>query len=208
MSFDELRKKVYWPSISNASWFFLASILFSLTILIASDTMLTLVNAKTDVERNNLDEIRQLYNGTLKEMELIKQYSSRYDSLYNKGFIGHEDRLSWVEIIKDVKQARNIPELSYTFKPVTGKPDYLGIRSDGLQIYSTENTIVFTLYDETDLDLLFNQLEKHARGIYTVESCNFERIADDLQLNRLGNIRGSCTLNWLSLRKIETPEYE
>jgi len=199
-----LRKNFHWPSISSAFWLFTVSVIFAVSILIISNAILATLKDKGRAEQDKLYGIRQAHSDTVREIQLISDYIEPYSWLMRKGFIGDEDRLSRVEVIKHIRKSRQLPELGYTFDPAVEIIEYHGLRVENMRIFSTPNTLSFTMHDETDLDLMLNQLEQKAQGIYLAESCTISRRSGELHLGTSGNIHGSCKLNWLSLKNMGT----
>lgn len=208
MSLDPglIRKNFYWPSISNAFWVFMVSVVFAVSMLLISNTILATLKDKGRAEQSKLYGIQQAHSDTVKEIQLISDYIEPYSWLMKKGFIGNEDRLSRVEVIKHIRDSRQLPELGYTFDPAVEITEYHGLLVENMRIFSTPNTLSFTMHDETDLDLMLNQLEQRAQGIYLAESCTISRRSDELHLSTSGNIHGSCKLNWLSLKNMDADE--
>ena len=201
--FNLLRKNIHWPSISSTFWIFLASATLAISIFAISSIILGTLKQKSHIEQNTLHRIQQAQNDTIIEIQRINDFIDEYNWLVLKGFIGDEDRLNRVETIQHIKDSRNLPELGYIFNPTEKIATYHGQEADNMHISSTSNLISFILHDETDLDLLFKQLEEKTKGIYTVENCTIKRHIDERHISTSGNIYGDCKLSWLSLKNVD-----
>jgi len=195
-------KTIHWPSIRMATWFSVFVLGGSAILLFASGSILSILHDQLAREEGQLQEFQLNYEDALTETRLIKQYSSNYQQLLTKKFIGDEDRLNWVEIYRQIRNSRNLPELNYTFQPIVSLPGYPGALAQDFQLYATESTLEFILYDETDLQAIFKRLSDSAHGYFTVDSCELNRKQAALQLNIKGNIKGSCKITWLSIQRI------
>ena len=70
--------------------------------------------AIAQAERNEFDgKLKQVRN----EEDEIKQKSAVFKALQTRGMIGEEQRLEWVELIKDIRDTRRLIDLQYEIAP-------------------------------------------------------------------------------------------
>jgi len=202
MDIESALKYIHWPSIRVAVWFSVFVLGGCISLLTAATTIQSALHGRLLLEKDRLEDFRHNYEQALIETRLITRYHDDYQKLVQQKFVGNEDRLSWVEAIKQVRDERILPSLSYTFQPIAALPNYPGISTTDFRLHATENVLEFSLYDETDLEAIFQRLSTSAKGYYTVENCMLDRALPTLELSNKGNIKGQCTIKWLSLKRI------
>lgn len=158
-----------------------------------------------EYNRNNaqFQSISQRYLAMDEEERLINEYSPEFLQLFERGIIGEERRLDWIEVLRDAGNSLKLTALSYTIesqKPYV--PAYpINLSSYNL-LYSTMR-LNLTLLHEADLFTLLETLNRRAPGSFTVTACrlnnNVPADAGTTDASR-GNVNAECTLDWFTLR--------
>lgn len=141
------------------------------------------------------------YEGKLKQVRAeeaeIKQKSALYSNLRARGIIGDEQRLDWVELIKEIKESRKLLDVQYEFSPQQA------LELPALAGYSFKSSpmkLQMKLLHEGDLLNFIGDLRKHAKAYIRVRSCNVARIqrtavpAGDAAL-----LLADCQLDWITI---------
>jgi hypothetical protein len=127
----------------------------------------------------------------------IKQKSALYSNLRARGIIGEEQRLDWVELIKEIKESRKLLDLQYEFAP---QQSLERAALPGFSFKSSSMRMQMKLLHEGDLLNFINDLRKHARAYVRVRNCNVTRIpraaapAGDAAL-----LNAECQLDWITI---------
>lgn len=131
----------------------------------------------------------------------IKHKAAVFDKLRERGIIGEESRLDWVELIKEIRDSRKLLEIQYEFLPQQsmekeGSGDY-AFRSSTMRLQ-------MKLLHEGDLLQFINDLRSRARAYIRVRSCTLSRIprgtlgAGDPAL--LGAV---CEIDWITVLPVK-----
>ena len=195
------RKDIDWSIIRGALISLLISIIVSSSLVAGSYYFQDAMN-KEYVRNNALfQNISQRYLAIDEEAKRIQKYFPEFVDLYNRGVIGNEQRLNWIEVLQNAGARIKIPSLSYS---ISSQKDYIpaySISMGSYKLYKSEMTLNISLLHEGDLFNLLHALNNEARGEYNLTSCNFDRGQQDIiESPKAANIRASCELEWYTIK--------
>lgn len=155
-----------------------------------------------DYNRNNaqFQNISQRYLAVDEEEKLIKQFFPRFIELHKGGVIGHEQRLNWIEVLRESGEEIRLPSLTYEIRSQGPYLPEFTVSLGRYQLYSSEMTLNMQLLHEGDMISLFEFLDKKAAGAFTVSSCRFARLGQAIDMDPAhGNVVTRCDLNWFTI---------
>ena len=160
--------------------------------------------AAAQAERNEID-------GKLKrvssEQSEIKEKSERFNALQARGVIGEEQRLEWVELLKDIRDRWRLPDLQYEFAPQRALDAKSDAKSDAkpdgaFSFFASTMKVQIKLLHEEDLTRFLADLRQQARALIQVKSCNVSRLPRDASENNLSaQLLADCQIDWVTLRE-------
>jgi hypothetical protein len=180
-------------------------VLLGITLILFGGTLLWLhfdqarLDQRTATARQRLLQIQEQYRRDQESARLADQYREAYQTLVETDFLGDLDRITLVELLQRYRRERTIPLLTFRFEPERLLRDYEGLAPGLHRLQGSEQKLMFSLHDETELAGMLQLLKEAGRGMYLVESCELGRIDDRLHLAAPGNVRGQCILRWLSI---------
>lgn len=176
-------------------------------LLVLGATMLIAVGAVwgsayfRDRMQQTLDEAQQRLAGSRAKLQQahdegqnIRTYLTRYQTLLNRGIVGEEKRLDWIDAITRVKNRRKLFEIDYAIsaqQPVAA--DAL-LPPGELELRRSRMKISLPLLHEGDLLNLLDDLEGQDKGLVTIQGCEIQRGEGPAGLS------ASCRLDWLTLK--------
>ena len=158
--------------------------------------------AIAQAERNEFDgKLKQVRN----EEDEIKQKSAVFKALQTRGMIGEEQRLEWVELIKDIRDTRRLIDLQYEIAPQRRLD---ADAAKGFAFYSSTMRLQLKLLHEEDLTRLIDDLRERARALIQVKSCDISRLSQGAgDGSPIAQLQADCRINWITLREIkDAPE--
>lgn len=134
----------------------------------------------------------------------ISQKIDRYSGLAARGAIGAEQRLAWVELIRDARARHRLGALDYEFAPqrlldATVAPAEAG----QLEVASSALRIRLPLLHEGDLLTLLDELTRNAPALVRVRECSIaRRTATEAGPGNAGaeTLQADCLLEWITFR--------
>lgn len=151
--------------------------------------------------------ISQQYLTIDKDKEMIKQYYPEFIKLYDKGVVGHEQRLNWLETLRMSSERIGLPDLTYDISRQDEYVPEFNIDLGNFALYESTMNLNIGLLHEGDLLSLIADLNKHAKGMFAVKKCDFLRPNETLiEMPDAANIKANCELQWFNIRKIDGTE--
>jgi hypothetical protein len=137
------------------------------------------------------------------ELELKKKIA-RFNELAGRGIFGLEQRLDWIEQIRQIKHDRKLLDLQYEIAPQQPiEAALLPGGSAGFDFLSSSMQLKMQLLHEEDLLNFLADLRATVPAFLRVRKCNVERLPKSA-----GEARGTapqlaaeCTIDWITVRE-------
>ncbi len=161
--------------------------------------------------RNNAQfkAISRRYLAIDEEEGLISDFYPQFVKLYEKGIIGKERRLDWIDILRDAGEVIKLPALNYKIDSQNIYTPEYATNLGRYKLYSSRMSLQMKLLHEGDLFNLFKYLDAGANGLFRVSSCNFSgnstKITDD---PTAANIEANCDLDWYTIKLADGNEIQ
>jgi len=141
------------------------------------------------------------------EERLINEYHPKFLALFDRGILGDEHRLDWIETLRETGESIKLPALRYKISSQNAYTTELPINTGSFEIYSSEMELSLELLHEGDLFRILSDLDNIALGIYSVSGCKFLRNSDKVEADPAkANISAECNLQWFTLKKSDGSE--
>lgn len=190
-----------------------ALLLLIASLLIVSATVwIVFAQQKTAIQTHNsviaaenemAANLRRAHN----EEQELRDKITRYEALRQRGIVGMEQRLDWIDLINQIKTARRIPKLEYDFSPqrkldATFLPE--GTETNDMSFMSSQMHLRLSLLHEGELLGFLDDLRTAAPAVIQVRACNLARSMPDQTFAEQRGIRpqliAECTLEWITLK--------
>lgn len=147
-------------------------------------------------ERNEAEgKLRQVRE----EEAEIRQKSIVFKALEARGTIGEEQRLEWVELLKELQGRHRLADLQYEILPqrqLEGNP------AGEFSFYASLMKLQIKLVHEEDLTRLIGDLRQEARALIRVRNCNLALLPPESEERSKGSahLSADCEIDWVTLR--------
>jgi hypothetical protein len=157
-------------------------------------------------ERARLVAARSQYHALDEEEDIIAAYLPRYATLESLGIIGQEQRLDWIEALRQTAREVDLPRLQYTIDAQRPFESGMSLDVGEYRVYASSMRLDFGLLHEGDLLRLLAGLREEVSGLFGVNGCRLTRSGDVLD-GSLGasNLEALCVLNFITIRGPEAP---
>lgn len=176
---------------------------FVLVLCAAAALVISLgwMRRQQDESLDNARKIHVAANSRFRNVELEKQeiavYQPRFLALQPTGLIGPENRLAWIEAVKQSQASRGLPSVSYEIEPqqvlAMDTPFALG----DYQLHGSRMKLQLGLLHEGDLFAFLGDLRR--AGSFSIQDCRIKRISVPAELPLAPRLQAECSLVWLSL---------
>lgn len=141
------------------------------------------------------------------EEQELRDKITRYEILKQRGIVGAEQRLDWIELINRIKTTRRIPKLDYDFAPQRKIDAALlpeGAEAGGMRLMSSQMHLRLSLLHEGELLGFLDDLRTTAPALIQVRACTLTRSlpdpADSAQHGIRPQLKAECTVEWITLK--------
>lgn len=144
------------------------------------------------------------------DTELINTYQSTYAELINKGFLGEEMRLAWIEQLEMTAARLELPDLHYQIDSQSELKQERYLTPSGVTLFKSQLTFQTSLLHEGDLIELIADLKALASGLLVVDHCELSRrnkgSNNSDKVNRLNfKFHGLCNVSWYTTGESAAP---
>lgn len=160
----------------------------------AAERARLVVTAQLEEADGKLRRVRQ-------EESEVKEKSIVFTRLQERGIIGDEQRLDWVELLKEIRDKHRLIDLQYEISPqrlLDGNP------GDDFAFFASAMKVQLKLLHEEDLTRLLDDLRRQGKALIRVTGCRVERLpanGDDRASGR-AQLSAECEIDWLTLRDV------
>lgn len=192
---------IEWPLLRNALIALALSTAAAGAAVGMTEGRLQQLRLQNQQQQQSVTQARDLYYGAVQERQLVDDYWPEYRKLEAMGFIGEENRLNWVDVLRDIARKHRVLALHYEVQP-RAPQTVDGITDTGeFQLQSSEMSLRMNVLHEGNVLDLLKDLNDRKVGLFSIRSCVFERVTDDIVLHEAQpNVSANCTLVWHSIQ--------
>ncbi|MFK8067347.1 MAG: hypothetical protein AB8D52_03800 [Gammaproteobacteria bacterium] len=195
-----MKHKIEWSMLQSSILTFLVCLILSGALLAGSFLFRDKMKTEHNQYQSHFRDVSQKYLSVDGDEKIIKEHYPRFIEYYNRGIIGSEKRLNWIETLQSTGEGIKLPAMRYQIesrKPY--KPDY-ELNTGSYELYATRMKLNLGLLHEIDLAKLISELNKDASGLFNIKRCRFSRTNKNIQIDpEKSNISADCELQWYSL---------
>jgi len=136
------------------------------------------------------------------EKSEIRSFQPQFIALRDKGLIGEERRLDWVDAIRQVQEQRKLLPLSYEFEPQQPVRPVAHLSLSDYTMRGSHMSLHMDLLHEGDLFNFLQDLQQHA--YFSVQDCTLRRASSAANVPNSPTLSADCDLNWLTLAPADT----
>ncbi len=136
------------------------------------------------------------------EKVLINKFLPAFRRLHAMGVFGQEQRLNWIETLRNSGERLKLPALRYEIDSQDLYSPTYQVNTGPFMIYASPMTLNLELVHEIDLLDILQDLDRNADGIYNLNSCNLNRRSAEINRDKLESyVIADCELMWFNIKK-------
>lgn len=138
------------------------------------------------------------------EEQELRATTARFNELAQRGVIGDERRLDWVDLIRRIREARKLYELQYEIAPQ--QPLDAGAAGGAYPFMRSPMRLTMQLLHEEDLTGFLDDLAAEAPAYLRTRRCTVDRLPQPAEppAGATPQLRAECELDWITVRKAVT----
>lgn len=195
-------------NVADIDWGFLRGSIVACVVAVALSVSLVLgtyyfsreMQSLNSGQQARLAAVRAKYQSVDETKQILASYLPQYEAMWETGIIGPEDRLNWIETLRDAAARMKLPSLSYSIASRTKYVPDFPFEKKGFQIYASNMTLDIGLLHEGDLPVLLQEIDDSAKGLFRVMDCSVARVAHEFHRDPARkNLNAVCALMWFTV---------
>jgi hypothetical protein len=191
----------YWISefalIRTAVLALLAAVTISLTGVLLSEMKKKEASETLEVNQRARDAAASRYAQADSEKRDIRNYQQRFIALRQRGLVGDENRLDWLDAIRQTQEQLKLAPLSYEIEPQQTVHLESPLDLGDFELRGSRMRLHMELLHELDLFNFFQELRQHS--YFAVQDCSIKRLGVVAGATGAPTLGADCTLNWITL---------
>lgn len=163
------------------------------TDLLRKQTQATLVR-----QQAQLREAQTRMQRSGDEKTIIVQYADKYRRLEAAGFIGEEQRINWIDALRNANAGVDLFGVSYDIGAQQPYAYAAELAPGPIALKQSRMKLDFRLLHEDDLLRFFEALRGQGVGLFQPDQCTLRRTDAGGPLRYQPNIAASCELVWIT----------
>lgn len=170
------------------------------TDLLRKQAQTTLVRAQAQLREA---QTRMQRSGD--EKTIIVQYVDKYRQLETAGFIGEEQRINWIDAMRNANARTDLFGVSYEIGAQQPYAHAAELAPGSIALKQSRMKLDFRLLHEGDLLRFFDALREQGAGLFHLDQCTLRRTETGTPLRYQPNIAANCELAWITATPDATP---
>ena len=140
------------------------------------------------------------------EKDLIVRYLPDYQKLSTLGFVGDEQRINWLDALRNANQKGAMFGINYDIAARQAYPRAAQLAPGQMTIMQSVMKLRFQMLHEEDLPKFLEYLAEQNAGVFIVDQCAVRR-ANTTQTARFQpNMAAECQLAWITAQPAPSAE--
>jgi hypothetical protein len=135
------------------------------------------------------------------EKAMIEHYLPEYQLLIQRGFVGEERRIEWVDLLRELQNTHKLFSISYA---ISQQEDYTPpfiSQLGGFIMHRSVMKLDLDMLHEGDILNLTQSLVAANNTPFLLRECEITRINGAVSQQLVANMHAKCELDWLTLRE-------
>jgi hypothetical protein len=156
--------------------------------------------------QGQLDEARKRVQQSGEERDMITRYVGPYTALVERGIVGEEQRLNWVDALRAANSQTKLYGVEYEVGTQQPYAFATEVQAAGIPVQQSLMKLRFGVLYETDLLAFFRSLQTQNVGVFSVNQCVLQRMTrDPTPPANAPTLRAECEVSWITIGA-QTPE--
>jgi hypothetical protein len=136
------------------------------------------------------------------EKELIARYLPDYQKLEALGFIGDEQRINWLDALRNANHKGGLFGINYDLAARQAYPHAALLTPGQMNIMQTIMKLRLPMLHEEDLQKFFVNLAEQNTGVFLVDQCTLRRTGATQTSRFQPNMTAECQLAWITAQPV------
>jgi hypothetical protein len=151
-------------------------------------------------QNNDLQSAKTRMRQSGDEKETIVKYVDRYRELETIGFAGEEQRINWLDALRNANAAAGLFGIGYQIGTQHSYPYAAELDPGAISLQESIMELDMSLLHEGDLARFFETLRAQRVGLFQVRECTLTRTDKSDTLRNQAYLSAKCDLAWITAK--------
>lgn len=155
-------------------------------------------------QQNLLNTARQHYQSAGVEKDTIITYLPQYQALIDKGFVGEERRIEWVDALRAQHKKYKLFGVNYSINQQEKYQPGFASNIGGFVLNRSIMKLDLDMLHEGDILQLIESLAANNTAPFMLRDCELTRLnpnSEQMSKQLVANLHAQCELDWLTLHE-------
>lgn len=187
-------RKLQLPLITFGVALIIATLLYSTT-----DARRAKVEKELQAQNNLLNQARSRYLTSGAEKESIVHYLPLYQQLIRQGFIGEEQRIDWIDDLRNINMRNKFFGVSYDIGSMQDYKPAFPLDIGKFALHRSTMKLTFAMLHEGDLLTLLSALPLEQNPPFMLRDCTISKVDGGGKNKFVPNLNSVCEIDWLTV---------
>jgi hypothetical protein len=151
-------------------------------------------------QQNLLSAARSKYQSADAEKQTIIKYLPEYQTLIKNGFIGEEQRIEWIDTLRNIHQQNKMFSIDYNIEKQDFYTPNFALNLGALKLRKSSMELKLNMLHEGDIITLLDALQAEQNTPFLTRQCTITQTAE-IDGKLTPHLLADCTLDWLTLKE-------
>lgn len=151
-----------------------------------------------DTQRAQMRDAQTRVQKSGTETDLISRYLPNYEKLNALGFVGDDQRINWLDALRNVNQKGGLFGINYDIAAKKAYPYAAALGAGQLNLAQSVMKLRFQMLHEGDLPKFFEYLAEQNAGVFIVNQCSVRRTSVTPPTRFQPNMSAECEVAWIT----------
>ena len=161
---------------------------------------------KLTAQQTQMREAQTRVQKSGSEKEMIARYLPDYKKLGALGFVGDENRINWLDALRNANQKGGFFGINYDISARQAYPQAAMLAPGQMNVMQSVMKLRFQMLHEEDLPKFLQYLSEQNAGVFLVDQCSVRRAAATQTTRFQPNMTAECQLAWITAQPAATVE--
>lgn len=187
-------RKLQLPLITFGVALIIATLLYS-----ATDARMVKAQQDLQSQKNALNQARSRYQTSGAEKDNIVQHLPMYQKLIQQGFIGEEQRVDWIDDLRNINMRYKFFGVSYDIGTMQDYKPTFPLDTGNFKLHHSTMKLTLAMLHEGDLFTLFQALPQEQNPPHLLRDCTITKVDGGGRGKFLPNLNSVCEIDWLTV---------
>ncbi len=192
-----------WHKLQTTLVILVTVVMVAVLLLFSAQNYSVEQEAALQMQQNLLNAARQRYQSSGIEKDTITEYLPQYQALINKGFVGEERRIEWVDALRELQKNNKLFGIKYNISQQEDFRPAFTPNLGGFVLHRSIMKLDLDMLHEGDILQLTESLSTKNAAPFMLRDCEITRLNSGGTLSKqlIANLHAQCQLDWLTARE-------